>query len=195
MGVRPRPVFFGPSYELYAFDTKEMKSDKVVTDIVSYGISADRQKIVYCDGDFTIIKVGKKAGAGAKPSGGSHSDEKKSGKLDIKSKTRMKLDRTAEWKQILDEYLVDETHNKITITTNDKPTLSGAVETTFPPLGGDGTIRYKITKTRDESAIERPPEMEVRGRDVQLEKAIEFLMGKIGNQKSGKNVESPVEKR
>lgn len=273
-------MFFGPKYDLYAFDIKEMKSDKVVPGVVSYGISADKQKfVVYADGAFSIYKVGKKAGAGAKAAAAdSDSGEKKTGKLDISSKTRMKLDRTAEWKQILDEgwrvvkyhfydpnlhgvdwnevkkyyesllpyvstrrelnllmtemvgelnashqgvsdgdfgieaprasvaslgarialdektgyprfekiykgsnisirerspldegfikvkpgdyllaingqkleprenfhrHLVDQTHNKITITTNDKPTLEGAKETTFMPLGSDAGLQYK----------------------------------------------------
>jgi tricorn protease len=285
-------MFFGPKYDLYAFDIKEMKSDKVVPGVVSYGISADKQKfVVYADGAFSIYKVGKKAGAGAKAAAAdSDSGEKKTGKLDIALKTRMKLDRTAEWKQILDEgwrvvkyhfydpdlhgvdwneaktyyegllpyvntrrelnllmtemvgelnashqgvsdgdfgieaprasvaslgakivldektgyprfekiykgsnisirersplneefikvkagdyllaingqkleprenfhkYLVDQTHNKITITTNDKPTLEGAKETTFTPLGSDAGLQYKDWVEGNEGFVDK----------------------------------------
>jgi hypothetical protein len=42
--------------------------------------------------------------------------------------------------------------------------------------------------------VESPPEMVVAGRDVQLEKAIEFLMDKIGR-KSDRDYETPVDKR
>lgn len=40
-------------------------------------------------------------------------------------------------------HLVAKTRNKITITTNDKPTLKGAVETTFEPISQDISLRYK----------------------------------------------------
>jgi tricorn protease len=275
--IMPRRIpFFGPSYDLYAFDLEEIKSEKIVSGILTYGIAANGKKLVYYDGDFHIIKVGSKA---SKKSGSSNgNDSKKGGKLDIKKKTRMRLDRTAEWKQIFNEgwrvvkyhfydpnlhgvdwdevkvyyesllpyvrtrrelnvlmtemvgelnashqgvsggdygitpsrssvaslgaklvldektgfvrfdkiykgdhlslrykapldndfieieagdyllaidghqlepnenfyqYLIDKTRNKITITTNDKPTMKGAKETTFKPLVSDGRLRYK----------------------------------------------------
>jgi tricorn protease len=43
--------------------------------------------------------------------------------------------------------------------------------------------------------VESPPEMELQGRDVQLEKAIEFLMDKIKDKDRAKKIETPFEKR
>ena len=40
------------------------------------------------------------------------------------------------------KYLVGTTRNKVRILTNDKPSLKGAVETAFSPVGYDGTLRY-----------------------------------------------------
>lgn len=41
------------------------------------------------------------------------------------------------------KYLISKTRNKVTITTNDKPTMKGAVETTFEPISYDYSLRYK----------------------------------------------------
>jgi len=41
------------------------------------------------------------------------------------------------------KYLVDKTKNDITITTNNRPTMDGAIETKFDPLYHDLTLQYK----------------------------------------------------
>jgi tricorn protease len=41
------------------------------------------------------------------------------------------------------QYLVAKTRNDVTITTNDKPTMKGAIETKIKPLAHDLTLRYK----------------------------------------------------
>jgi tricorn protease len=62
-------------------------------------MSADKKKIGIYDGsNFEIIKVGSKMSS-KKPS----DDDSKSGKLDIKRKVVMDLDRKAEWEQIFRE--------------------------------------------------------------------------------------------
>ncbi len=43
--------------------------------------------------------------------------------------------------------------------------------------------------------VESPPDMEKAGRDVQLEKAVEFLMGKIGDKPRRYDYEIPIEDR
>jgi tricorn protease len=53
------------------------------------------------------------------------------------------------------KYLVSKTRNKITITTNDKPTLKGAVETTFDPLAYDFSLRYKDWVDGNEAEVSK----------------------------------------
>lgn len=99
--IMPRMIpMFGPSYDLYAFDTEDLKSTKVLSGIQAYGLSGDLKKIAYFDGNFHIINVGKKA---AKKGATADADSKSSGKLDISSKMTMRLDRQAEWRQIFNE--------------------------------------------------------------------------------------------
>ncbi len=96
-------VMFKRVYDLYAYDTKKMETKVVASTIVSYGISADKKKIGITDGTgFEIIKVGSKKPSGKKTTTAA-SSKAESGKLDIKRKVSMKLDRRAEWKQIMRE--------------------------------------------------------------------------------------------
>ncbi len=91
------------TYDLYAYDLEELKNEKMLSNIITYGISANGKKLAYYDGaNFGIIKVGKKASS-KKSKSDTTGKKKKSDKLDIKKKTRMKLDRTAEWRQIFNE--------------------------------------------------------------------------------------------
>ena len=96
-----RVMFFGPSYDLYALDIEDLESEKVASGITAYGLAANGKKLAYYDGDFHIIGVGKKV---AKKTSTTASNSKKSKtKVDIKRRTRMRLDRPAEWNQIFDE--------------------------------------------------------------------------------------------
>jgi tricorn protease len=95
-------MLFFRSYDLYAFNVKELKSEKIASNIVTYGISANGKKLAYYDGkNFAIVKVGRKVSSKGSSSGSS--DSKKSGKLDISRKTQMRLDRREEWRQIFNE--------------------------------------------------------------------------------------------
>ncbi len=94
-----RRMIFRRTYDLYAFNIEKLKSDKIATSIVTYGISADGKKIGIFDGsNFSIIKTGSKMSAKK-----ADDDEDKGGELNIKRKTSMKLDREAEWRQIFNE--------------------------------------------------------------------------------------------
>ena len=93
-----RVMFFGPSYDLYALDVEDLESEKVASGITSYGLAANGKKLVYYDGDFHIIGVGKKVSKKAADTGKKGKDT-----VAIKRKTRMRLDRPAEWSQIFDE--------------------------------------------------------------------------------------------
>ncbi|MFO7916422.1 MAG: S41 family peptidase [Candidatus Krumholzibacteriales bacterium] len=93
--IRGSRVFlFRPSYDLYAFDKKEIKSKKIASSISVYAMTRDKKKIGYYDGKFHIIKVGSKAGK--------KKDDDDKTLVDI-SNTRMTLDRREEWKQIFNE--------------------------------------------------------------------------------------------
>jgi len=96
-----RMFLFRPSYDLYMFDVAKLKNEKVASGLSTYGIAANREKLVTFDGsDFNIIKVGSKAPA-AKKSDADGEDQKE--KYDFVKHTRMKLDRAAEWRQIFNE--------------------------------------------------------------------------------------------
>lgn len=96
--VGSRRMLFRVSYDLYMFDLEKLKSTKVVESVVSYGMSADKEKIAYFDGSkFHIMKVGAKAGKKSKD------DDNGKGAVDMDRKARMKLDRLAEWRQIFNE--------------------------------------------------------------------------------------------
>jgi tricorn protease len=101
--IAGRVMFFmRPSYDLYAFDVEKLKTKKMASSIVTYAIAADGKKLAYYDGTtFGIVKVGQKVAAKKKDD--DDDDKKNGGKLNIKKKTRMKLDRRAEWNQIFDE--------------------------------------------------------------------------------------------
>ena len=95
-------VMFRRVYDLHAYNVKKMESKLIASAIGTYGISANKEKIGIFDGtDFEIIKVGsKKSSAKSKTA----TDAKKdNGKLNIKRKVGMELDRKAEWKQIMRE--------------------------------------------------------------------------------------------
>ena len=97
-----RVMLFRPSYDLYMFDVEKMKNDKVATGIITYGISADKMKVVTWDGnEFVFGKVGSKMGAAAKKPDTDGAEPKE--KYDLAKHTRMKLDRPAEWRQIFNE--------------------------------------------------------------------------------------------
>lgn len=94
-------VFFRPSYDLYMYDVEKLKAEKVASNIVTYVIAANHEKLVTWDGSsFNIIKVASKAGA-TKKSDSESEDQKE--KYDLAKHTRMRLDREAEWRQIFDE--------------------------------------------------------------------------------------------
>jgi tricorn protease len=96
-----RMMLFRPSYDLYMFSPDKIKSEKIASSIVTYGIAANKERLVIYDGsDFTFVKVGSKM-PGAKK-GDSDSDDSKT-KYDFAKHTRMTLDRKAEWRQIFDE--------------------------------------------------------------------------------------------
>lgn len=96
-------MMFRRSYDLYAYDIEKMKADKVASTIVAYGMSADKKKIAVFDGsNFEIFKVGGKKSSGKKPTTAAAALAK-TGKLDIKRKVIMDLDREAEWSQIFNE--------------------------------------------------------------------------------------------
>ena len=96
-------MMFRRSYDLYAYDIEKMKGDKVASTIVAYGMSADKKKIAVFDGsNFEIFKVGGKKSSGKKPATAAAA-KAKTGKLDIKRKVIMDLDREAEWNQIFNE--------------------------------------------------------------------------------------------
>jgi tricorn protease len=52
------------------------------------------------------------------------------------------------------QYLVDKTANKITITTNAKPEMKGAVETRFMPLFYDSRLQYNDWAYRNEKFVD-----------------------------------------
>jgi tricorn protease len=99
-----RVMLFRPSYDLYMFSVDKMKNDKVASGLATYGISADKMKVVTWDGnEFAFGKVGSKMGAAPKkPDTGADTEEAKE-KYDLAKHTRMKLDRQAEWRQIFNE--------------------------------------------------------------------------------------------
>ena len=95
-------TLFRRTYDLYAFNLEKLESKKVASTIVAYCLSADRKKIAIFDGsNFEILKVGAKKSAASKSK--DNGDKKKGGKLDIKRKVVMDLDRRAEWRQIFNE--------------------------------------------------------------------------------------------
>jgi len=96
-----RMMLFRPSYDLYMFNVAKVKSEKIASSIVTYGVAASKEKLVIWDGsEFSFVKVGSKmpaAKAGDSPAG-----ETKE-KYDFAKRTRMRLDRQAEWRQIFNE--------------------------------------------------------------------------------------------
>ncbi len=95
-----RMFLFRPSYDLYMFNVDKIKSEKVASSIVTYGMAASREKLVIWDGSvFSFVKVGGKMAAAKKPDDAA--DEQT--KYDFAKRTRMKLDRRAEWSQIFNE--------------------------------------------------------------------------------------------
>jgi len=96
-----RMMMFRPSYDLYMFNTEKLKSEKIASSIVTYGIAASKEKLVIFDGSaFSFVKVGGKMPA-AKKADGEGEDVKE--KYDFAKRTRMALDRKAEWRQIFNE--------------------------------------------------------------------------------------------
>lgn len=96
-------VMFRHIYDLYAFNTEKLETELVASTITAYGISANGKKIGLFDGsDFEILKVGSKASS-SKSKTTASKDKKESGKLNIKRKVVMELDREAEWRQIIRE--------------------------------------------------------------------------------------------
>jgi len=96
-----RMMMFRPSYDLYMFNVEKLKSDKVASSLITYGIAASKQRLVTWDGsEFNWVKVGSK-GAPAKKADSDAEDTK--AKFDFAKRTRMTLDRKAEWSQIFNE--------------------------------------------------------------------------------------------
>lgn len=78
-----------PTMALYAFDLKELKSRKIVDEVVNYRIAAREKKLIFLDGKgFKILETIGKAG---KP------------ETISLAKVNLKVDRRAEWQQIFDE--------------------------------------------------------------------------------------------
>jgi tricorn protease len=97
--ILAKRIFMFKFYDLYAFDLEKLESTKLITSIYTYALSADQKKLAYYDGkDFYIVKAGAKVGAKK-----ADSDDDGKGKVDLKRKTMMKLDRRDEWGQIFDE--------------------------------------------------------------------------------------------
>ena len=96
-----RMMLFRPSYDLYMFNVEKVKSEKIASSIVTYGIAANKEKLVIWDGSsFNFVKAGSKMAA-AKKADGEAEDTKE--KYDFAKRTRMKLDRQAEWRQMFNE--------------------------------------------------------------------------------------------
>ena len=96
-----RMFLFRPSYDLWMFNVEKVKSEKVASSLVTYGIAANKEKLVTWDGsEFNWLKAGSKAAAAKK--GDSDSEDTKE-KYDFAKRTRMRLDRKAEWRQIFNE--------------------------------------------------------------------------------------------
>jgi tricorn protease len=96
-----RMMLFRPSYDLWMFNVEKVKSEKVASSLITYGIAASKEKLVTWDGsDFNWVKVGSKA-APAKKADSDTEDTKE--KYDFAKRTRMTLDRKAEWRQIFNE--------------------------------------------------------------------------------------------
>ncbi len=97
--VLSRRIFMFRFYDVYAFDVEKLETKKLISNVSTYGLSADGKKLVYYDGkDFYIVKAGAKVGAKK-----SDSDDNGKGKVPLKRKVMMKLDRREEWGQIFDE--------------------------------------------------------------------------------------------
>jgi tricorn protease len=89
------------------------------------------------------------------------------------------------------------------------PTLGFVIAVTPHYLIDGGSIRKTFIGIWEESTgaqlesrgaipdiyVESPPEMEKAGRDVQLEKAVEFLLGKIGDKPRDHDTKLDIEKR
>ncbi|MBN2072160.1 MAG: PD40 domain-containing protein [Candidatus Krumholzibacteriota bacterium] len=56
------------------------------------------------------------------------------------------------------KHLVGKTRNKVSIMTNDKPTLKGAIETKFQPIYQDITLQYNDWVYQNEEAVDRASE-------------------------------------
>ena len=96
-------MMFRHVYDLYAYNTEKLEKKLVASSIVAYGISANGKKIGLFNGsEFEILKVGAKSSP-SKSKAADSKDKKESGKLNIKRKVVMKLDREAEWRQIMRE--------------------------------------------------------------------------------------------
>ncbi len=88
-------------YDVYAFDIEKFETKKLISSISTYALSADGKKLAYYDGkDFYIVKAGSKVSS---KKSNADDDGNGKGKVELKRKTRMKLDRRAEWQQIFDE--------------------------------------------------------------------------------------------
>jgi tricorn protease len=96
-----RLMMFRPSYDLYMYNVKKVKAEKIASSLVTYGIAANKEKLVAFDGSsFTFVKVGSKMAA---PKKGDGEGEETKEKYDFAKRTRMRLDRKAEWRQIFNE--------------------------------------------------------------------------------------------
>ncbi|MCK4350853.1 MAG: hypothetical protein KAX13_08345 [Candidatus Krumholzibacteria bacterium] len=80
---------------------------------------------------------------------------------------------------------------------NSHPLIDGgSIRKTFIGIWELSTSRMIESRgVEPDILVESPPEMEKAGRDVQLEKAIEFLMGKIGDSPRDYDYDTPIRER
>ena len=72
----------------------------------------------------------------------------------------------------------------------------GAIRKTFIGIWEESTLSQLESRGAiPDIYVESPPEMEKAGRDMQLEKAIEFLLGKIGDKPRDHDVKVKIEER
>ncbi|HSG27298.1 MAG TPA: S41 family peptidase, partial [Candidatus Krumholzibacterium sp.] len=96
--VSARRMMMRITWDLYAFDTEKLKSEKIAATITGYGLASGGKHVAILDGStFQIIKVGSKV------SEKKNDDDDSGGKLNISRNTVMCLDRKAEWGQIFNE--------------------------------------------------------------------------------------------
>lgn len=94
-----------PSGELWAYDLKEQRADRLLTGVSSFTVSADLSTLAYASGErLRVVRAGERPEATPGGNGGSGTAEpsRKTGWVDL-GRVKVPVDPPSEWRQMLRE--------------------------------------------------------------------------------------------